>query len=86
LVVGFAARQVYGRVVLATWTLGYRPWWLYLFYGVLIAAVYVVPSVVAWDRKVANAGSVYVVNLLLGWSFVGWVVALAMAVRSRSTD
>ncbi|HXA88731.1 MAG TPA: superinfection immunity protein [Mycobacterium sp.] len=27
-----------------------------------------------------NAGSVAVINLFLGWTFIGWVVAPAMAV------
>ncbi|MUL76445.1 superinfection immunity protein [Mycobacterium sp. CBMA226] len=38
---------------------------------------------VAANRKVPNVGSVIVINLFLGWTFVGWVVALAMAMRSR---
>ncbi len=29
-----------------------------------------------------NAGSVAVITLLLGWTLVGWAVAIAMAVRS----
>lgn len=45
-------------------------------------AVYMVPTIVAVIRKVPNMGSVVVINLLLGWTLVGWVVALAMAVRS----
>jgi Superinfection immunity protein len=28
-----------------------------------------------------NTGSVVVVNVLLGWTIVGWVVALAIALR-----
>jgi hypothetical protein len=27
-------------------------------------------------------GSVVVINIFLGWTFIGWVVALAMAARS----
>ncbi len=47
------------------------------------AAAYFVPTIVASLRKVPNLGSVIVVNLLLGWTFVGWVVAMAMACRSQ---
>lgn len=46
-----------------------------------IAVVYLLPSMFAWERNVANKGSVIVVNVFLGWTFVGWVVALAMAFR-----
>jgi len=43
---------------------------------------YWTPTFVAWLRHVPNLGSVVVLNGFLGWSVVGWVVALAMACRS----
>lgn len=48
----------------------------------LVFALYFAPMTVAWIRHVRNAGSVTVVNLLLGWTLVGWCVALAMACRT----
>ena len=54
-------------------------------YAVLIsvaALVYLFPSIIAFILQPPNSMSVFVVNLFLGWSVVGWVVALAMAVRS----
>jgi hypothetical protein len=47
-----------------------------------ILAVYFAPTLVAFARDVPNKGSVIVINTLLGWTLVGWVVALAMAARS----
>lgn len=53
-------------------------------FGVLLLiALYFAPTIVAVGRKVVNTGSVIVVNLFLGWTLVGWVVALAMAVRTN---
>ncbi|WNI31520.1 superinfection immunity protein [Streptomyces sp. ITFR-6] len=49
---------------------------------VVIVLAYFVPTVVAFTRGVSNSGSVFVLNLFLGWTVVGWVVALAMATRS----
>ena len=50
------------------------------FFILLVLAVpYFVPSIVAVTRKMPNKGSTIVVNLFLGWTFIGWVVALAMA-------
>ena len=43
---------------------------------------YFVPTIVAVIRKVPNIGSIVVINLFLGWTLVGWVVALAMAART----
>jgi hypothetical protein len=51
---------------------------------ILIIALYFIPTIIATSRKVTNTGSVFVINLLLGWSVIGWVVALAMAVKSKT--
>lgn len=45
-------------------------------------AIYFMPTIVAVQRGVRNQGSVMILNLFLGWTLVGWVVALAMAARS----
>jgi Superinfection immunity protein len=46
-------------------------------------AAYFIPTVIAWIRHVPHRGSVTVINVFLGWTVIGWVVALAMACRSR---
>jgi hypothetical protein len=40
---------------------------------------YALPSLVAARRRVPAMNTVVMVNLLLGWTVVGWVVALVMA-------
>ena len=49
---------------------------------IAILVFYFLPSIVAAGRKVRHVGSVFVVNLFLGWTILGWVIALAMAARS----
>lgn len=49
----------------------------------LSVGLYFAPAIVALNRKVANKWSVLVINALLGWTLIGWAVALAMAVRDR---
>lgn len=44
-------------------------------------ALYCLPTIVAYRRRVANRHSVAVVNIGLGWTVIGWIVALAMSVR-----
>ncbi len=51
---------------------------------ILAVAAYFAPAVVAVARKVPNAGSVIVIDLLLGWTVIGWIVALAMACRDTT--
>ena len=46
------------------------------------AALYVLPLLIGCFRRVPDVGAVAVINILLGWTLVGWAVALAMAVRS----
>lgn len=50
--------------------------------GVLFA-VYFAPAFTGWQRQVRNPGQVAVVNLLLGWTVIGWVIALVMAYGTR---
>ena len=39
---------------------------------VLIIIAYWAPALIAWTRHVPNLAQVVVVNLFLGWTFVGW--------------
>lgn len=41
--------------------------------------LYLLPVFVAYLRGHPDSGAIVVVTLFLGWSFVGWVVALAWA-------
>lgn len=45
------------------------------------AGLYLLPVLIGWIRKVPDIGSVAVVNVLLGWTLIGWAAALAMALR-----
>jgi hypothetical protein len=46
--------------------------------------LYFLPAIIAADRKLLNAGSILIVNLFLGWSLIGWVIALAWAVAGTA--
>ena len=52
--------------------------------GLMIAlAIYLTPTLIGASRKVVNIGSVAAINILLGWTLIGWAVALAMALRTN---
>jgi hypothetical protein len=38
---------------------------------------YFLPSFIASSRKHHNMNSIAVINLFLGWTFLGWVICLA---------
>ena len=42
--------------------------------------IYFVPTFVAYSRQHKNALAIFILNLFLGYTFVGWVVALIWAV------
>jgi len=46
-------------------------------------ARYMLPGAIAAVRGTANSWSVFWINLLLGWTVVGWIVALVMAIREH---
>lgn len=45
----------------------------------LIIILYFLPTFNAYSNKKRNAGSVFVINFFLGWSIIGWIVALSMS-------
>lgn len=48
----------------------------------ILTAGYMLPWAIAAVRDVRH-WSVFWVNLLLGWTIVGWIIALVMALRSQ---
>ena len=48
----------------------------------IVLAVYWLPSIIGYYRRTPDIFSVVVTNALLGWTVVGWLVAMAMAART----
>jgi len=49
---------------------------------VILIFMYFIPWVVASVRKHPQQNSIMVLNLFLGWTFIGWVIALIWAVSA----
>jgi hypothetical protein len=47
---------------------------------------YFLPTIIAIARKKTNLPGILLVNLLLGWSVIGWIVALVWAVSTERVD
>ena len=47
-----------------------------------LIGLYLLPVLLAWARHVPDLGVIAVINILLGWTLAGWVVALALSLRS----
>jgi len=46
----------------------------------LIFALYFLPTLVAFLRQRKNKLAIFLLNLLLGWTVLGWVVSLVWSV------
>jgi len=47
----------------------------------LSVLLYFLPTIVARGNHKLDTGAIFVLNLLTGWTFVGWVVALVWACK-----
>jgi len=54
-----------------------------LVYLVILGVPYVFPTFLALLKKKTNRNQIALVNLLLGWTIVGWCVALTWAVEDE---
>lgn len=45
----------------------------------VIIGAYMLPGFIALGRNHRLKSSIFVVNSFMGWSFIGWIVALAIA-------
>lgn len=48
---------------------------------VIVVAIYFAPAIIAFKKERGNRVAIFVLNLLLGWSFIGWVVSLIWALK-----
>lgn len=51
----------------------------FLLFGI---GLYFLPAIIAMARHTHNSTGILLINIFLGWTFIGWVIALAMAICS----
>jgi len=56
---------------------------LYGLLGIVILSCYFLPSIVAFSRKHLNFMPIFLVNLFLGFTGIGWIVALVWSVSHQ---
>jgi hypothetical protein len=54
---------------------------MFIFF-ILFLGGYFVPSIIALVKKKRNMAAIILVNVFLGWSVIGWIVALVWAVAN----
>lgn len=61
-------------------------WFFLLGASVISVAGYFVPSIIAGVRGHKDLWAIIILNLLLGWTFFGWVIALIWSVIERGNS
>lgn len=46
---------------------------------ILVLVLYFLPTFIAWKGKAAPAMIIFLLNLFLGWTVIGWLFALFMS-------
>lgn len=46
---------------------------------IVLAIIYFIPAFVGWNKR--DRTSILLLNIFLGWTFIGWVIALVWAAR-----
>ncbi|MBO9099379.1 MULTISPECIES: superinfection immunity protein [unclassified Rhizobium] len=58
-------------------------------YGLALALailLYFLPFFIAYNRALANKGSIFILNLLFGWTGIGWIVLLFYSFLSKNSE
>lgn len=53
-----------------------------ILFFILILGLYFLPSIIGYKHR--NANSICLLNFFLGWTFIGWIVALIWAVSAEN--
>lgn len=48
----------------------------------ILFAIYFLPSIIAVSKKKKNGVAIFVTNLLLGWTVLGWIISLIWSVTN----
>lgn len=54
-----------------------------LIFSLILFFIYFLPTIVAFLRHHTNVLAIFVLNLFLGWTLIGWVISLIWAVYNR---
>jgi hypothetical protein len=52
--------------------------------GLLLLILYFVPSIIALFRGHLSAAAIFVLNLVFGWTFIGWIIALIWSLTGNT--
>lgn len=58
----------------------------HLFLLIMLAAIYLIPAIIAFDRRHRQRGAILALNILLGWTFIGWLASFVWSLTNSQTQ
>jgi hypothetical protein len=56
------------------------------FFWLVAIGLYFLPYIIAYEKGKRNSTSIFLLNLFLGWTLIGWVVALVWSTSYEKPD
>ena len=56
----------------------------FIFFSLLICVsitIYFMPSIIAFKEKSMNIKFIFILNVLAGWTIIGWIISLLLAFK-----
>ncbi|MCK4261376.1 MAG: superinfection immunity protein [Halanaerobiales bacterium] len=57
-----------------------------IFLILMVFLLYFIPLIIASCRNCKHSDGIWVLNIFLGWTFIGWVIALIWSVGDEPED
>jgi hypothetical protein len=51
---------------------------------IIVLAIYFLPAIIAMNREHMSAGAIFALNLLVGWTLVGWLFAFIWSLTGNT--
>lgn len=52
---------------------------------IIIGAIYFIPTIRAYKIKHRQKDPIFLINIFLGWTFIGWLIALIWSFSAQTT-
>jgi hypothetical protein len=59
--------------------------WQLVMLNISLLIFHFIPSIIAFRRHHHNKWPVFLLNLFLGWTFIGWIIALVWSATATNT-